>query len=494
MPRLRGRRWRRAGPVHEWDEGRVVSSGKSLVFRADDLAAATEGEMVAGQSGMQVGGFSIDSRRVQAGDLFLAIRGARFDGHRFVSEAVHRGAAGVVVSDASSVVLDTSARDVPFVIIVRDTIRALQFLARFVRRRSNARVVAITGSVGKTTTKDIVAALLASKYRVCRNEGNLNNHIGLPLSLLELVHGAEIAVVELGMNHAGEIRTLVGIAEPEMRVWTNVAEVHSAFFDSIDAIADAKAEILEAATPDSQLVANAGDPHVMARTPRFPGRLTTFGIEADADVNATQVRGLGLGGMEAVIHTPKGSSFLQTPLLGYGQVANIVAAIAVALQFDVPLDVVMARVAAFPPQPRRGEVIRLRNITVVDDTYNSNPTALKAALEAVGRDKSCARRIAILGEMLELGAESTAQHEACGRAAVEAGFDVVVGVGGEPVAALAGGAMAAGLSATAVVTFATSSEAAGHAVGFVQAGDLVLVKGSRGIGMDRIVDRLRTEQ
>ena len=471
-----------------------MSKPSGLVLCAGDLARASEGRMVSGRSDVRVDGFSIDSRRVKRGDLFVAIRGARLDGHNFVSEAIQRGAAGVVVGDSTLAGFKIEVLDQPFVIAVENTTRALQLMGREIRRRSGARVVAITGSIGKTTTKELIANVLASAYRVCCSEGNLNNHIGVPLSLLELRHEPEVAVVELGMNHAGEISTLVSLAEPEMRVWTNVAEVHSAFFGSIEAIADAKAEILEGATEKSQLVANAGDPRVMARAQDFPGSVVTFGVEMSADVTATQVKSLGLDGMEAMLQTPVGLASVRTQMLGHGHLANIVAAVAVALQFNVPLEVVVERVAEYVTQPRRGQVIRLGDVTVVDDTYNSSPTALETALEAVGRTRGCVRRVAVLGEMLELGARSVALHEACGRAAVAAGFDAVIAVGGSPALALAEGARVAGLPEDVVMTFATSGEAAEYVTNSVQVGDVVLVKGSRGIKMDQIVDRLKVER
>ena len=470
-----------------------MPQGGPPALRAGELAAACDGRLLAGKPAALVAGFAIDSRRVQPGDIFLALRGDRFDGHRFVPEALRNGAAGVVVSDVSALGADGAAPGPGLVIAVRDTTCALQHLGRFIRRRSGARVVAITGSVGKTTTKENVAALLAGSYRVFRNAGNLNNHIGLPLSLLELRHGPEIAVVELGMNHAGEISTLVGIAEPDVRVWTNVAEVHAAFFASIEAIADAKAEVMEGATPETQLVANAGDPRVMARAAAFPGRVTTFGVETGADVRATRVRPLGLRGMAATIETADRAVDVRIPLLGYGQVANLAAAIAVALRFDVPLDVLAARVARCAPQPGRGQVLQLGALSVVDDSYNSSPVALRASLAAVGRERG-RRRVAVLGEMLELGARAAELHEACGRAAVEAGFSVVIAVGGAPAEALAAGARSAGLGEAAVTTFRTSVEAAAHVAAVARGDDVILVKGSRGIGMDRVVDRLKAER
>lgn len=441
-------------------------------------------------------GVSIDSRRVRQDDLFVAIRGEHFDGHEFVGEAVTKGSRGLVVSDASvahALGVELPDHGSPFVIVVPDTLRALQLLGRFIRRASGARVVAITGSVGKTTTKELTAAMLANSHDVFRNEGNSNNHIGLPLSLLDLRHRPEIAVVELGMNHAGEISRLVEIAEPEIRVWTNVAEVHSEFFDSVDAIADAKAEILEGATAETHLVANAADARVMARVSAFPGQLTTFGVETAADVQATGLRGLGLAGMEATVHTRDGSTLVRTSLLGEGNVANILAAIAVALRFQVPLEVVVAQAAAFRAQSRRGRVIDLGAVTVVDDSYNSSPMALETALAAIGVTTSGGRRVAVLGEMLELGHRSDSLHRQCGQAVVAAGFELLVVVGGNDARALADAAIEAGLAATAVVRFETSDAAAAEIGGLVRPGDVVLVKGSRGVGTDRIVERLKVE-
>ncbi len=468
-----------------------MSHPAEVVFRAGELAVHAGGRLDAGRPDVELGRFVIDSRRVRPGDVFVAIRGERFDGHRFVAEALDKGAAGAIVADASALPPAAEAR---VSIVVDDTVAALQRIARAVRRASAARVVAITGSVGKTTTKELTAALLGTCHRVLRNEGNLNNHIGLPLSLLELRSRPEAAVVELGMNHAGEIRTLVRIAEPDFRVWTNVAEVHAAFFDSVEAIADAKAEILDGATPATELVVNAADERAMARVAGFPGRMTTFGVTDAADVRATDVTDLGLDGTRSRLETAAGGGTLRTRLIGTGHVANALAAIAVALRFQVPLETILATVAAFGAQPRRGQVARLSaGVTVVDDSYNSSPAALLSALRSVGADRAHDRRVAVLGEMLELGERAEALHRDCGAAAAAAGFTRIVAIGGPPAGSLAEGALAAGLPRSAVTTWATSAEAAPAVSALVRAGDLVLVKGSRGVGTDRIVDRLRAD-
>ena len=463
-------------------------------MRAGELARAAGGRLVAGPPGVELGDISIDSRRIRAGDVFLALRGERLDGHDFIAEALRKGAAGVIVSDPAAAAVTGAAGTAPVTVVVEDTLRALQSIAREVRRGSGAQVVAITGSVGKTTTKELTAAFIGTRHDVVRNRGNLNNHIGLPLSLLALRRRPDVAVVEMGMNHAGEIRTLVGIAEPNVRVWTNVAEVHAASFASIEGIADAKAEILEGAGAGDQLVVNAADPLAMARIGRFPGRVTTFAVGAPADVRATDVEDRGVDGMRAAVRTPAGSTTLATPLIGAGQVANVLAAIAVALRFRIPLEEMVRVASAFTAPPGRGEVVRLAGgVTLVDDSYNSSPAALERALRSLGRDRGHRRRIAVLGEMLELGARAPALHRACGRLAVEAGFDVLVVVGGPDASGLAEGAGAAGLGADDVLTCAGSEEAAELVANLVRPGDLVLVKGSRGVRVDRVADRLKAE-
>lgn len=462
---------------------------------AGEIAAAMEGDLLTNGARVAepVDGFSIDTRTLTPGDLFIALKGERLDGHDYVSTAVRAGACGVVVHEASAAPSAGPGWRAPLVIRVADTTRALQRLGRHVRRQSGAQVVAITGSAGKTTTKEITAEFLSARFRVFRNRGNLNNHIGLPLSLLELRFRPEVAVVELGMSHPGEIRTLVGIAEPEVRLWTNVAEVHVGFFESFEAIADAKAEILEGASPATRLVANADDPLVMGRANRFAGRVTTFGFDPAADVRALTVRDRGLAGMSAELHTPNGVARLVVPLIGRSNLANVLAATAAALLFEVPLDAIVDRAAALRPAPRRGEVHRLRDgVIVVDDSYNSNPRAVEGMLDVVFATPEGRRRIAVLGEMLELGDRAIELHERTGR--FSAKLDRLVTIGGEPARRLGRAAVAAGLAERALVHCETSDQAADVVATLVEPGDLVLVKGSRGIRTDRVVDRLRAER
>ena len=468
----------------------LASTPVVLALSAGFVAHAVNGRLVAGDPSRVFATVSTDSRALAGHDacehaLFIALAGPNFDGHAFVADLLARNIGGLLVAHPVSVSGTTA------IIEVSDTLAALQRLANAVRRASGARVVAITGSAGKTTTKEMTADLLAAKYRVFRNQGNLNNHIGLPLSLLELRHGADVAVVELGMNHAGEIRTLVGIAEPNVRVWTNVGDAHIGHFGSRAAIADAKAEILEGASTSDVLVVNADDSMILSRTAAFPGRTMTFGEAGSADVRATDVVDRGFDGTAATVSISGAAHAVRVPLPGRANLMNALAAMAVAADAGVAVADMLPRLAAQRPVSRRGEVTTLANgARLVDDSYNASPAALLFALEALAATPA-SRRVAMLGEMRELGDLAATLHVACGRAAAAAGVDELIVVGGPVADGLAKGARAAGLAPERIHRFADSAAAAEAALSFVKINDLVLVKGSRGTRMDVVADRLK---
>jgi len=460
---------------------------RELTLTLDWVAAAVGATRRKGSADAPVGNVVTDSRTLLPGDLFVALRGPRFDGHAFVGDVLARGAVGAIV-ERERVQEDSRTIEVP------DTLDALQRLAQRVRSAVSTRVIAITGSAGKTTTKEAIAAVLATRFRVVKNKGNLNNHIGLPLSLMQLRTAPDVAVMELGMNHAGEISRLVEIATPDMRVWTNVGDAHLGFFASADAIADAKAEILEGAGADTVLVCNADDRRVMARVRTFPGRVLTFGEADGATIRARSIRDRGIRGMSADIETPAGDRTIETALLGRGNLLNVLAATAVAVDSGIGLDQIAVEVSRLQPADRRGAVRQLRDgITLIDDSYNSSPSALTRALEVVAHEARDTHAIGVLGEMLELGEHSLALHESCGRAAAAAGLSRLFAIGGAPVRALAAAAIAAGMPAASVSYFETSEQAAPAVVTAVTAGDLVLVKGSRGTRTDVVADRLVAE-
>ena len=453
------------------------------------LAEAIGGRMLSGDEQQVIGNVTTDTRALKPGDLFVALRGARFDGHAFVASAREQGAIGAIVDERHA--------EIPWgtTIQVGDTTRALQDFAHAVRQASSTRVVAITGSAGKTTTKETIAEFLSAKWRVVKNHGNFNNHIGLPISLLQLRAKPDVAVMELGMNHAGEISRLIEIAEPDVRVWTNVGDAHIGFFDSPDAIADAKAEILERAGSATVLICNADDDRVMRRVAGFRGRTITFGTTRNAKVRASDVEDRGLQGMRARLTTPAGERVLDTPLLGRGNLSNVLAASATALEFGVALDDIIQKASTLQPANRRGVVHRLSSgVTLIDDSYNSSPSALRAALDVVTRETGAGRRVAALGEMLELGDQSTPLHEELGRTAAAAQLDLLVTVGGKAAGAMAEAAQAAGMAAGSVSHLDSSDQAATALVGALRPGDVVLVKGSRGIRMDVVVDRILRER
>jgi UDP-N-acetylmuramoyl-tripeptide--D-alanyl-D-alanine ligase len=462
------------------------------------------GRLIDGEAGTEVGEVVIDSREAGPRDLFVAIKGPRFDGHDFVADVLARGAAAAIVEEARlrqgsggarrSVESADAARPAGALIEVGDTVKALQDLAHAVRMASGTRVIAITGSAGKTTTKETIAAFLERRNTVVKNKGNLNNHIGLPLSLMQVRTAPDVAVMELGMNHAGEISTLVAIAEPDVRVWTNVGDAHLGFFASPDAIADAKAEILERARASTVLVCNADDPRVMARARGFAGRTITFGVSEPADVRAVSVDDRGLSGVRARVTTPAGEVVLESPLLGRGNLSNLLAATAVAIDSGIALGEIAEAATHLRPAARRGAVLRLPNgVTVVDDSYNSSPAALATALGVIKSESGATRKIAVLGEMLELGDHSARLHAESGRLAAHSGIGQLYAIGGPAARELAAAAIDAGMPAAAVTWFASSEQAAPVIAGAVRPGDLVLVKGSRGIRTDAVADRIMAE-
>lgn len=453
-----------------------------FALTAAEMAQAFGGTLWHGPAERSLPTVSIDTRTLRSGDLFVALKGPRFDGHAFVAQALARGAGALVVSDASAV----TATDVP-VIVVDDTLRGLQDAGRVIRRRAQSTVVAITGSAGKTTTKEIAGTLLGRRFTTFRNRGNLNNHIGLPLSLFELHTAPQMAVLELGMSGFGEIRRLVEIAEPQVRVWTNVGEAHLGFFSSVEDIAVAKQEILEGAAPDHVFVANAGDPRVRARIAGFPGRVVTFGVDVAADVTVTDIGTRGFEGTTATLTLRGDAHRIETRLIGTANLANVAAGAAVAVTCGVPASDIVAGVADLVPAAHRGEVVRAPGgWVVIDDAYNSSPSALTTALQTL--TSTTGRHVAVLGEMLELGDFAASYHAQCGTAAGELGVAIVIAVGGAPAKALADAATAAGVRDVHYV--ADSQQAATLARDRVQAGDAVLVKGSRGIRMEVVVQAL----
>ena len=443
------------------------------------------GGKLRGPAAASVRGYSIDSRTMKRGELFFAIKGPRFDGHEFVAQAAQRGAAGVVVSAAVPSV-DSLAR-----IEVSSTRDALQTLARVVRRLWGRPVIAVTGSVGKTTTKAMIAAVLGRRFTVFRSVGNMNNEYGLPLCLLRIEKYHELAVLELGMSAVGEIAKLASIAEPNEGVVTNVNPVHMEFFESIDEIARAKAELLDGLVGDRRAYLNYDDSRVRSMARRFDGNIVTYGIRSAAAFRVTRIENLGLEGTGfSVRHGRRNVNFV-LPMLGDHNVSNATAAVAVALTHGLSWDDARLAVEGMAPERMRGEVITFREgFAVIDDSYNSNPKALTEMIRLLGKMVGFGRKILVAGEMLELGKTSAELHATCGKEAVKAGIDLIVGVSGDAKELLAGAA-AAGADQSRLRFARNAVDAGDYLVQTVKKDDLVLLKGSRGIRLEQALDTLR---
>jgi len=440
---------------------------------------------IANAGALEVGGYSIDSRTVLPGELFFAVRGERLDGHDFVAAALERGAVAAVVSRARVASVPDAVLAVP-VLIAEDPLVALQALAAHVRRRWGRRVVAVTGSAGKTTTKEAVAAALGAKFNVLKSRGNLNNSFGLPLELLRLEPEHEFAVVEMGMNHPGELASLALIAGPDWGVVTNVGTAHiENFAEGQDGIARAKFELVEALPSSGVAFLNCDDPYVSQFGRDFQGRAVYFGAGPCADpriVEATE----DLAGLHLRFRAGQRDGELTLRLLGAHNASNVMAGLAVALEAGVEVDAAVAALGALTAGDKRGQLIEIGGATILNDSYNSNPEALRSMIRTLAA-RPARRRILVAGEMLELGEHGPALHAACGRAAAQAGLDLVAGVQGNA-EHLAAAACAGGVASL----FLPNAEAAGRWLKLnLQPGDLVLVKGSRGVHLERVIELVR---
>jgi UDP-N-acetylmuramoyl-tripeptide--D-alanyl-D-alanine ligase len=424
-------------------------------------------------------GYSIDSRTLGAGEVFFAVKGDHFDGHDFVQSALEKGAVAAIVRGDQWQRYPDASR----LLAVEDTLAALQMLATAVRKVWGKPLVGVTGSAGKTTTKEAIAHVLASRFRVLKSEGNFNNHFGLPLMLLKLEPEHDVAVIEMGMSHAGEISALAKIAQPEIGVVTNVAPVHLEFFDSLAGIARAKYELIESLPANGTAVLNADDDYVSQFGRDFKGRVITYGTAPTADVRAENIQSCGTEGTRFDIVTGASREPARLPLVGAHNVLNALAAVSVALARGLKLTEAIAALATLTPADKRGQVLQVGNITVINDCYNSNPKALNAMVDALANMKAM-RRIVVAGEMLELGAAGEAMHREAGKHLAEKKIDVLLGVRGLA-QAMVDSAKQSGMHAEFVAT----PEAAGDWLAReTHDGDVVLLKASRGVKLEKAIE------
>src|SRR5438445_8159573 len=438
----------------------------------------------------RVAGVSIDSRTVRAGELFIAIHGPRHDGHDHVGSAMGSGAIAAVVAESqfSRFAGEIGSRWIAVV----ETFEALKRLAGAVRQAWGGKIAGVTGSVGKTTTKEILAALLGAKLRVLKSEGNLNNEYGLPLTLFRLEETHQAVVLEMGMSRRGELARLAEIARPDVGLVTRVSPAHLEFFASVDEIALAKRELIEGLNGrESTAVLNADDPRVAAFGAFAPGRVLTYGMENAAFFMAAEIEDRGALGSAFDYVSPEGRVRLELTVPGRHAVANALAALAAASVWGIGALEAQSVFNTLRGPAMRGELLQFSNgAALINDSYNSSPAALEAMTELLAATPNFQRRILVAGEVRDLGNASPELHREAGRFAAKTGkVDWVIGVAGDA-SQIVEGAVTAGLPRARTKFFATPPEAAQFLETLVAPGDLLLVKGSRGVKMEQIVDAL----
>ncbi len=455
---------------------------KLSILQIADLAAA---KISAGPGHVFVDKVSTDSRTLKPGELFVALRGENFDGHKFVESAVQTGAAGAIVDPAWK-------GNVPenFAILrADDTLRAYQTLAANYRKSLPFRVIAITGSNGKTSVKDFTASVLARKFRVTKTEGNFNNHVGLPRTILEATSADQVAVWEIGMNHPGEIAALAKIASPDVGIITNVGVAHIEFMGSRDAIAKEKGALAQAIAPDGTVILNADDSFSQKIAERTKAKLLFAGTTSGT-LRAAEIR-QSADGSEFTILEGAHRCRAQVPVPGLHMVQNAMLAVAAGRLFGLSIEECAAGLASAPLAKARLQIKQIHGVQFIDDSYNANPDSMKAALRTLVELDADGKRIAVLGEMLELGKESERGHREVGECAAELGVDQLIAIG-ETGAIIARAAEKGGVAKSVAVK--STNEAAEMLADIATPGDLVLVKGSRSAHTERVLEEFGRRQ
>lgn len=456
---------------------------------ASEIAECTGGRLAYGSGSAEFSGVSIDTRTLQSKELFFAIRGPNHDGHAFIPKALSAGASGIIAE--AEYVHPEEFPSNRVLVRVEDTHQALKDLAAAVRCKWRGTSIGLTGSIGKTTTKEFVAQILQDSYGVYRSPGNYNNLYGLPLAIFGLRTADSFGIFEMGMSAPGEIAEMCRIAEPNIGVITTVAPVHLEFFNSVEEIADAKAELAEALPANGVLVYNCDNRFVRTIAARFGGRKISFGSGDEADYRADRIELAGVAETRFRLHWKGFEKIATIPLAGAHYVMNALPAVVLGHLYGIAPENIIETLRRLQPSSMRGRILNFRNgFTVIDDSYNSNPEALKSMIGVLSRLPSFKRRILITGEMLELGDDSESLHYECGIFAAEAELDVIIGVRGaarETVRA----AIENGMGEKQALFFPGVEEASEFIQGEIRDGDLILIKGSRGVRMETIIRKLR---
>jgi len=450
-------------------------------FRISDIIEATNGGLEKGDPSAIVNSISTDSRLLKNGDLFVALIGERFDGHNFAVQAIKQGAMGVVLSHRVPELDGLQSN----IVMVKDTTQALGDIARYYKNKFNITVIGITGSNGKTTTKDMTASVLSGKFSVLKSEGNLNNTIGLPLTLFRLSSLYELAVLEMGISIPGEMSQLVKIAEPKVAVVTNISTTHLEFLGSIEGVAKEKQILAESA---ESAVLNADDPYVARMSKVVRGNVTFYGIDNPADVTAKDIVLDQDGRPEFTVHVNNTQERIKLPSIGRYNIYNALAAISVGTIFGVGLDSVKVSLEAYQQTSMRMQRLVIGGVTIINDTYNSNPVSMRVAVDLLKSPKSDGKKVMVIGDMLELGEQSEEFHKATGKYIGTSGVAEILVTVGDRAVRIAESALETGMKN--VIVCKTNLEAVEYLRKNLNRGDLVLIKGSRGMKMEQIIDVL----
>ncbi len=462
-----------------------------MSFPLGEILKATGGALLQGRWDTVFNAISTDSRTISEGALFVALKGERFDGHHFAIDALRKKAGGVMIEEDRAGDVWWKGFETKSVILVKDTLHALGEIARDRRRKFGVPVVALTGSNGKTTTKEMISACLETTFPILKTAGNLNNLIGLPLTLLKLTEKERAVVLEMGMNRPGEIQRLTEIAEPDVGLITNIQRAHLEGVGSLERIKEEKGALFRGMKRDGSIIVNQDDLRVVALAEAFPGQKITFGIDRPSDVMAREIRVRAREGTFFILDLDGEEMEVRLPLLGRHFVYNALSAIATASLFGIEKEKAIEALRHFRPYSMRMELIFLKgNITLINDAYNANPDSMEMALRTLSEAKGEGRAIAVLGDMLELGEDSIEAHRELGRRAAELSIDLLLAIG-EEASVVVGSALREGVSQERARVVGSHSEAASIVRAFAREGDWILVKGSRGMAMERVVEVLK---
>ncbi|GJL77476.1 MAG: UDP-N-acetylmuramoyl-tripeptide--D-alanyl-D-alanine ligase [Nitrospinaceae bacterium] len=461
--------------------------------KAEECLKALRGDLLSGQASQTFRGVSIDTRTLKAGQLFFCIQGPRFDGHGFIQQAIDKNAAGIILSAREklpwSLASEKKPADAPFVIRVDDTLSALQNLARFHRSQMPARIVGVTGTNGKSTTKEMIASISETTYKTLKTRGNLNNHIGLPLNVLELDASHEVAVLEMGMSAAGEIRQLADIAKPDIGIITNISEGHLVQLKTLKNVQAAKGELFEALDEQATAIVNADDPLVLELALSLRAKRMTFAIDHPADVKADNIQANPKNGHDFTVSLFDKSFSVTLPFLGFCNIYNALAAVAAGHSLGIPTTAMAEGLAHCKLLSQRYEIFQHRSMIIINDAYNANPQSMKEALTTLTGYHSSGRKLFVIGDMLELGDLSQSAHQDLGKEIAGQSVDILVAVG-ELASLATQEARTKGMAEDSALAFENREEASQYLIKNTRPGDCLLFKGSRGAGMEKVIQAL----